>query len=155
MDDCQATDPPSAIIFRILMPIFLDLSANARIQKWRRITLFFLLAAVSIFGWLRLVETIKVYLYLIQLGLNPHPLYFLISGGLIGILFFIAWLTLLLKSSWSTKFIHLCIIFLGVLFLMESMVLSINQSGVFSIGMELFLVIVIYLLPEKSAGSLK
>jgi len=137
------------------MPIFLESFFNSRIQKWRRIILFLLLAAVSIFGWLRMAETIKVYYYLIQLGINPYPLYFIISGGLIGIIFLIAWITRLTKPFWSTKFIHLCIIFLGILFLIENMVLSINPSGIFSMVIEFILIIAIYLLPEKSSESLK
>jgi hypothetical protein len=155
MDDCQANDQPSAIIFSIPMPIFLDSFSYSRIQKLQNFTSFFLLGCVSVFGWLRLAEVVKVYYYLIQLGLNPHPLYFAISGGLIGLLFSIAWIARLTKRSWSTKFIRLCIIFLGGLFLIENFVLSLNQSSIFSMAIELIFILVIYLLTDKSSKSLK
>ena len=155
MDDCQANNQPSAIIFKNPMSIFLDFLSKFQIQKWRQILLLFLLAALSIFGWLRLAETIKVYTYLNQLGLNPHPLYFIISGALIGILFLIAWITRLTKSSCSTKFIHLSIIILGIQFFAENMVLSINKSSIFSLVIEFMVIIIIYLLPEKPSERLK
>jgi hypothetical protein len=155
MDDCQAKSQPSAIIFRIPMPIFLESFSNSRIQKWRRITLFFLLTFVSIFGWMRMAEAIKVYTYLIQLGLNPHPLYFVISGGLIGILFIIALITLISKSTWSTRLIRFCSVFIGILFLIENAVFSINKVEILSMVMGLIFIILIYLLPEKSSESLK
>ena len=155
MDDCQATYQPSAIIFRIAMPIFLDSFSNSRFLKLRRLILLFLLATVSVFGWLRMAETIKVYNYLIQLGLNPYPLYFVISGGLIGILFLIAFITLISKSAWSTRFIQFCSIFIGILFLVANAVFSINKTEIFSMVIEFILIIAIYLLPEKSSESLK
>jgi hypothetical protein len=137
------------------MSIFPESFFNFRIHKWQRITLLFLLAAVSIFGWLRMVNTIKVYYYLIELGLYPHPLYFVISGGFIGFFFLIAFITQITKRAWSTKFIHFCVFFLGVAFFIEYAFFSINRTGIFSTVMELLLIIVIYLLPEKSPESLK
>jgi len=137
------------------MPILLGSIPNTRIQHWRRITLFILLAIVSIVGWLRMAEAIKVYDYLIQLGLNPHPLYFIISGGLIGILFLIAIIARLIKTAWSTKFIRLCSIVLGIQLLIENAVLSINQPGVLSITIEFMVIIAIYLLSEKSSEGLE
>jgi hypothetical protein len=135
------------------MPIFIESFIYSRIRKWRRFLLFLLLASVSLFGWMRLTESIKVYTILIQLGINPHPLYFVISGGLIGILFIIAWITRLTKPSWSIKYIRVCIIFLGILFIIEHMILSKNQSGVFSTAIELLVIVVIFLLPENPSGN--
>ena len=155
MDDCQANNQPSAIIFRIPMPNFLDSFSNSRFLKLRRLILFILLAAVSVFGWLRLAETIKVYNHLIQLELNPHPLYFVISGGLIGILFLIAFITQITRFAWSRRFIYFCVAMLAIVFLIETIVLSINMAGVFSMVIELILIMVIYLLPEKPSETLK
>ena len=155
MDVCQATYQLSAIIFRIAMPIFLDSFSNSRFLKLPQLILFILLATVSVFGWLRMAETISVYNYLIQLGLNPHPLYFVVSGGLIGMLFLIAFITQITRSAWSRRFIHLCAAMLAAVFLIETIVLSINKTGVFSLIIEFILIIAIYLLSEKSSESLK
>ena len=148
MDDCQANDPPSAIIFRISMPTFPESFSSSRIHKWRRIALFTSLAIGSILGWLRMAETIKAYDYLIQLGLNPHPLYFVISGGLIGMLFLIAFITLINRSIWSTRFIQFCSIFTGIIFLVENVFFSINGTDIFSMLMGLLFIVFIYSLPE-------
>ena len=137
------------------MSIFPESFFNFNIHKWRWVTLLFLLAAVSLFGWLRVVATIKIYTYLIQLGLMPHPLYFLISGSLMGLIFLIAFITQITKSVWSTQFIHFCVFFLGLLFFIEYAFLRINRTGIFSVIMKLLLIIAIYLLPEKSTESLK
>jgi hypothetical protein len=122
---------------------------NSRIQKWQRTLLLILLAAISIFGWLRAAESIKAYNYLIQLGLNPHPLYFVISGSLIGFFFLIAFAARITKLAWSRWFIHFCAIFLGLLFIIEEVFISINKAGIFSIVIKGSLVAVLFLLPEK------
>ena len=155
MDDCQANSQLSAIIFRIPMPFFLDSFLNSRFLKLQWLILFFFLATVSVFGWLRVAETIKVYNYLIQLGLIPHPLYFVISGGLIGTFFLIALFTQITRSAWSRSFIHLCVAMLATVFLIETIVLSINKTSIFSMVIESILIMVIYLLPKKPSETLK
>jgi hypothetical protein len=121
----------------------------SRIQKWRRTLLLIVLAAITIFGWLRAAESIKAYNYLIQLGLNPHPLYFIISGSFIGLLFLIAFAARIIKLAWSRRFIHFCAIFLGLLFIIEEVFISINKAGMLSIVVKLLLVAALFLLPEK------
>jgi uncharacterized membrane protein len=132
---------------------FLRTFFYSHIQKWRRTLLLILLAAISIFSGLRAAESIKAYNYLIQLGLNPHPLYFVISGGLIGLLFLIAFSARITKLAWSRRFIHFCAIFLGLLFIIEEVFISINKAGIFSIVIKLSLVAVLFLLPEKLKES--
>jgi hypothetical protein len=127
----------------------------SRIQKWRRNLLLLLLAIVSIIGWLRGSESIQAYKYLIQLGLNPHPLYFAISGGLIGILFIIAFTAQIIKLAWSRMFIYFCAFFLGVLFVIEEAFFSINKVSAFSIVIRLTLIAVLFLLPEKPKENSK
>ena len=137
------------------MSIFPEPFTNFNIHKWQQVILLFLLAAVSLFGWLRVVTTLEVYAYLLQIGLIPPPLYFIISGGLIGIFFLFAFITRITKRVWSTGFIHFCVFFLGSVFFIEHAFLSINRTGIFSIIMELLIIIVIYLLPEKLHMSRK
>jgi hypothetical protein len=121
----------------------------SRIQKWRRTLLLIVLAAITFFGWLRAAEAIKGFDYLIQLGLNPHPLYYVISGSLIGLLFLIAFAARIIKLAWSRRFIHFCAIFLGLLFIIEEVFISINKAGILSIVVKLLLVAALFLLPEK------
>ncbi len=126
---------------------------NSRIHKWQQTLLLIILAVISIFGWLRVSESVKAYNYLIQLGLNPYPLYFVISGGLIGLLFLIAFSARITKLAWSRRFIHFCAIFLGLLFIIEEVFISINKAGIFSIVIKGSLVAVLFLLPEKLKES--
>jgi hypothetical protein len=132
------------------MLISLHTFFNSRIQKWRRTLLLILLAAISIFGWLRAAESIKAYNYLIQLGLNPHPRYFVISGCLIGVLFLIAFAAQIIKLTWSNRFTNLCTLFLGLLFIIEDAFLRINELSLFSVIIKLVLVSVLFLLPGNS-----
>jgi hypothetical protein len=43
------------------------------------------LAVYALVGWLRLQGALSYWYYFLELGLRPHPLYLLISGGLIGL----------------------------------------------------------------------
>jgi hypothetical protein len=131
------------------MLISLESFFISRIPKWRRTFLLILLAAISIFGWLRVSESIKAYNYLLQLGLKPHPLYFVISGGLTGILFLIAFFAGITKLAWSYRLIQLCTLFLGLLFIIEDAFIRINKLSLFSVIIKLVLVSVLFLLPEK------
>ena len=137
------------------MLISLKSFLNYRIPKWRRTFLLILLAAISIFGWLRASESIKAYNYLLQLGLKPHPLYFVISGGLIGLLFLIAFVTLIAKLIWSNQLIHLSTLFLGLILFIEDAFVRINKLSLFSVIIKLVLVSVLFLLPEKPKEALE
>ena len=128
---------------------------NYRIPKWRRTFLLILLAAISIFGWLRVSESIKAYNYLLQLGLKPHPIYFVISGGLIGLLFLIAFVALIAKLVWSNQLIHLSTLFLGLILFIEDAFVRINKLSLFSVIIKLVLVSVLFLLPEKPKEALE
>jgi len=135
------------------MSIFSESLSSSRAHQWRRRVLSLSLVLGSIFGWLRMVEAFKGYDYLIQLGLNPHPLYFVISGGLIGMLFLFAFITLIKKTTWSTIFIQFCGIFLGILFAVENVFLSKHGMDLFSMLIGLIFILIIYWLPEKRMKS--
>jgi hypothetical protein len=128
---------------------FLRTFFYSRIQKWRRTLLLIVLAAISIFAWLRVSESIKAFDYLLQLRLNPHPLYFVISGSLIGLLFLIAFAAHITKLAWSNRFTNLCTLFLGLIFIIEDAFLSINKLSLFSVIIKIVLVSVLFLLPDK------
>ena len=85
-------------------------------SAWRRILLLCLLPIYALIGWLRLHEAINYWDYLIELNIWPRPLYFAITGGLLGLGFTLAWVFLLLKLKISARFNRI----LGVIFLFGS-----------------------------------
>ncbi len=90
-----------------------ELELQKKSGAWRRIILLCLLPVYALIGWLRLYETINYWRYLIELNIWPRPLYFAITGGLLGLGFTLAWLFLLLKFKASARYNRI----LGVVFL--------------------------------------
>ncbi len=80
---------------------------------WRRILLLCLLPIYALIGWLRLHEAINYWDYLIELNIWPRPLYFAVTGGLLGLGFTLGWILLLLKFKASARYNRT----LGVIFL--------------------------------------
>jgi hypothetical protein len=80
---------------------------------WRRIFLLCLLPVYALVGWLRLYESINYWGYLIELNIWPRPLYFAVTGGLLGLGFTLGWFFLLLKFQASARYNRT----LGVIFL--------------------------------------
>ena len=73
-------------------------SGNQNIKQsglWFRIIPLFLLPVYALIGWLRLAEALKYWDYLLELNIWPRPLYFAITGALIGAGFTLAWIFLL------------------------------------------------------------
>jgi hypothetical protein len=69
-------------------------SKKVRFKYWLTACL---LAVYALVGWLRLQGALSYWYYLLELGLRPHPLYLLISGGLIGLGYSLAFLLHLLR----------------------------------------------------------
>ena len=72
-----------------------------------------LLPIYALIGWLRLYESLNYRDYLIELNIWPRPLYFAVTGGLLGIGFTLAWVFLLLKFKASARYNRI----LGMIFL--------------------------------------
>jgi len=64
--------------------------------------------SVSLFGWLRFAGALQILDYLLQLGLYPHPFYYLISGLVIGITFLLAIIAVTLNCHWAPIYIRVC-----------------------------------------------
>jgi hypothetical protein len=78
----------------------IPLSEDQNIKKsglWFRIITLCLLPGYALIGWLRLAEALKYWEYLYELNIWPRPLYFAITGALIGAGFSLAWIFLLFK----------------------------------------------------------
>ena len=73
-----------------------------------------LLPVYALIGWLRLSEALRFQGYLLELNLWPRPLYFAVTGAVLGAAFTLAWFLLLIKFKWSGRFNRL----LGFVFLL-------------------------------------
>lgn len=80
---------------------------------WRRVILLCLLPLYALIGWLRLYEALNYWGYLLELNIWPRPLYFAITGALLGAGFTLAWIFLFLNWKASGLFNRI----LGVVFL--------------------------------------
>jgi membrane glycosyltransferase len=81
---------------------------------WRRIILLCLLPLYALIGWLRFHEALNYWGYLTELNVWPRPLYFAITGAVLGAGFTLGWVFLLLKLKASTIYNRL----LGLVFLL-------------------------------------
>ena len=77
---------------------------NKQIGLWRRIISLCLLPGYALIGWMRLVEALRFWDYLLELNIWPRPLYFAVTGAAIGASFTLAWVFLLLKLKVSGFF---------------------------------------------------
>lgn len=68
---------------------------------WKRWLLFLMLLPYTLLGWLRMGVALRQWHYLVKLGVWPRPLYFVLSGGLIGLVFTIACLVLLIRKPFE------------------------------------------------------
>jgi hypothetical protein len=73
-------------------------------SRWRRIISLCLLPWYALIGWMRLVEALRFWDYLLELNIWPRPLYFAVTGAAIGASFTLAWVFLLLKLKVSGFF---------------------------------------------------
>jgi hypothetical protein len=123
-------------------------------DKLRHIILALLLSCISVFGWLRLSGVMQLYGYLIQLGITPHPLYYVLSGLMTGLLFLTAIFVWVLKVSWGGKFILISAILFGSLLMLETLITDINRPdwGKILAGV-LIPAIVFFLTPGEKRGE--
>jgi hypothetical protein len=77
---------------------------DLKISRWRRIISLCLLPGYALIGWLRLAEVLNNWDYLLELNIWPRPLYFAITGTLIGAGFTLALVFLLLKCKFGGRF---------------------------------------------------
>jgi uncharacterized membrane protein len=74
---------------------------------------------ISLFGWLRLTGALSIYTLLLELGIKPHPLYYLLSGLAIGLSFLVAFLGSALNRGWAGVYVRICSAMLAVHLLTE------------------------------------
>jgi hypothetical protein len=132
------------------MQIQTDHPISRKVQSFRRTFLLLILIGISLFGWLRFSGVILIYDYLIQIGFFPHPIYFALTGSLIGILFLVAAIVTAMKLSWASKYVRVCGLCLSVFLIIENSFLNKNQSSQPLIIMAMLITIGIFLLTRNS-----
>ena len=95
-------------------------------QKWfrRQILAALLMIFLSFMGWLRLAESIRLWKTLIEINLNPAPMYLAITGGLIGVLSLISAISLLLRIKWSIFFSRFWVILFAIWLFFDHLLFS-------------------------------
>lgn len=116
-----------------------------RFFSFRKTFLLLVIFFLSIFGWLRFAGALQIYGYLLQLGINPHPLYFVLSGATIGIFFLIAIPAVLFSTRWSIRFIRFCGIGVTALLLIEDIFLHSKPNVALAIFILLILILLLIL----------
>ena len=101
-------------------------STSKRPRKWftRQIIAALIMIAFSLLGWLRLAESIRLWNILIEVGLNPPPLYLAMTGGLIGMFSLIAAISILICLKWAVVYMRLCSILLVAWLIFDHLFLS-------------------------------
>ncbi len=101
-------------------------SSSKRTEKWyiRQIITALIMVTISVLGWLRLAESIRLWNILIEVGLNPPPLYLAMTGGLIGMFSLIAAISILIRLKWAVVYIRLCSILLVAWLIFDHLFLS-------------------------------
>ena len=63
---------------------------------------------ISLFGWLRLSGAASIDTLLLELGIRPHPIYYLLSGLVIGLSFLVAFFVSALNHNWAGIYVRIC-----------------------------------------------
>ena len=86
---------------------------------WHKTIFLTICLCISLFGWLRLSGAVSIYTLLLELGMRPHPIYYLLSGLAIGLSFLVAFFVSALNRNWAGKYVRICSTMLAVHLLIE------------------------------------
>jgi len=126
--------------------------------NWRLVLIFMICILISLTGWLRILSTLSPYYYLQEIGIDPQPIYLILSGVLIGVLFFASILFLLLRKKWAMTYMRWsCAVYLILIFI-ENKVLSKaagSQGNIASFALPTLIGISLFFLswPSRAKGS--
>ena len=91
---------------------------------WRFLFTLVLLLLLSLTGWLRMVGAIRLYSFLLSIDMTISPLYLVLSGGVSGLLFLIAAILVIFRSTWTMTAVRCVAILWGLQYILENMLLS-------------------------------
>lgn len=97
----------------------INLAKQRKGAGWQKTILLTICLSISLFGWLRLSGVVNIYTLLLELGIRPHPIYYLLSGSAIGLSFLVAFFASALKRKWANVHVRICSVMLAVHLLVE------------------------------------
>lgn len=130
------------------MPNEPNLPQSRKLQKIQKSVLIILSICISLFGWLRLSGAIQVYRYILQLEIDPHPIYYVLSGLIIGVGFLIAVIASAFSAQWSFKYLRVCSSFVTAHLLIENLFLH-AKPNLAQLICILFVLILFFLLTRN------
>lgn len=121
-------------------------------DSWRLVLMLMICILISLSGWLRIKSTLSSYAYLIEIGLSPHPLFLILWGSVVGLLFLAAILFLLLNRKWALTYLRWSAALYLALLLTENLFFSSagNRSNITSQVIPAILGIGLWLLSRPS-----
>lgn len=86
---------------------------------WYKTILLTICLGISLFGWLRFSGAVSIYTLLLELGIRPHPIYYLLSGLAIGLSFLVTFSVSAMNLRWAGVYVRICSAMLVVHLLIE------------------------------------
>lgn len=100
---------------------------NKRPFLFKLLSLILLLMAL--YGWLRFGQSIYQWKFLLDFGVNPSPLYILVSGLLIGVVLTTALIAFWFQLKWSTRFVQVSVVLAALYWWLDYLLLTQNQAA--------------------------
>lgn len=97
----------------------INLPEQMKAAGWHKTLLLTICLGISLFGWLRLSGAVSIYTLLLELGIRPHPIYYLLSGLAISLSFIVAFFASALNREWASVYVRICSVMLAVHLLVE------------------------------------
>ncbi len=141
-----------SIIFIYNMQTEANPPESKKAQTIRKTILAMLSICISLFGWLRLTGSIQIYGYLLQLGINPSLIYYVLSGLIIGISFLFAAIAYAFSTQWAFKYLRICSACLAVYLLIENLLIK-SKPDLIQLIFVILVLILIFLLTRKNRES--
>jgi hypothetical protein len=111
----------------------------------------------SSFGWLRLQQAVSDWSFLVQLGIQPGPLYQALGGVLWGLLGPIAAISLWYRLTWSVVFTETAVLVFAASYWLDRLALSrsaVSQTNLFfAIGLTIVGIIYTFGVVERLKGA--
>ena len=84
---------------------------------------------VAFYGWVRLYTSIEQWRWLQYLDIHPGPLYFAITGTIIGIIGMAITVVLWLRKPWAARYTIAAGVILAVWFWLDQLIFTVSQTA--------------------------
>lgn len=126
------------------------MTLNPQANKRRSLLLsgmVFCMLYFSFLNWLRMIETIRDWNFLMELGLAPLPLYYVISGAVWGLVGVVAGVGLWMRQHWCLLLTAILVGLYAVWYWLERLFLTGSLTSMtnwlFTLGLTVLLVLII------------